>query len=318
MKLLNRKTNIDFMGKRRFALVFSVVLLGVALVSLPTRSLNFGLDFTGGTLIEVTFPSAPDTAEVRANLSAAGMNAMVQTYGAANDIVVRIPPGDEEESNADISTRVLTALGQGVEGEIDIRRVEFVGPQVGEELTEQGILAVIYALIGIFIYVMMRFQWRFSVGAVVALVHDILITMGALSLLQIEFDLTVVAALLAVVGYSLNDTIVLFDRIRENFPRLGSKHAPIEVINISVNQTLSRTLMTSLTTLLVLVALFYFGGEIIHGFAATLIIGVLIGTYSSIYVASTSLLALGVSKYDLMVVEKEGADAATKAQLNQP
>jgi preprotein translocase subunit SecF len=316
MKILQRKTNIDFMGKRKIALIFSAVLLIVSLVALPTRGLNFGLDFTGGTLIEVTFPAAPDISQVRANLEAGGMNAMVQTFGAANDIVVRIPPGDEEESNAEISTRVLEALSIGVEGEIDVRRVEFVGPQVGEELTEQGILAVIYALIGIFIYVMMRFQWRFSVGAVAALVHDVVITMGALSIFQIEFDLTVVAALLAVVGYSLNDTIVLFDRIRENFPRLGSKHTSTEVVNISVNQTLSRTLMTSLTTLLVLIALFYFGGEIIHGFAYTLIMGVLIGTYSSIYVASTSLLALGVSKYDLMVVEKEGADAA--ARMNQP
>jgi preprotein translocase subunit SecF len=316
MKILQRKTNIDFMGKRKIALAFSIVLLVAALVALPTRGLNFGLDFTGGTLIEVTFPSAPDISEVRGRLAADGMDAMVQTYGAANDIVVRIPPGSEEESSAEISTRVLEALGQGVEGQIDVRRVEFVGPQVGEELTEQGILAVLYALIGIFLYVMMRFQWRFSVGAVAALVHDVLITMGALSVFQVEFDLTVVAALLAVVGYSLNDTIVLFDRIRENFPRLGSKQSPTEVVNTSVNQTLSRTLMTSLTTLLVLIALFYFGGEIIHGFAATLIIGVLIGTYSSIYVASTSLLALGVSKFDLMVVEKEGAQAA--ARLNQP
>ena len=318
MKFLKRNTNIDFMGKRNFALVFSLVLIAAALVSLPVRSLNFGLDFTGGTLIEVSFPTAPDISDVRGRLADGGMDAMVQTFGAANDIVVRIPPAEEEESSAEISTRVLEALGQSTEGEIDVRRVEFVGPQVGEELTEQGILAVIYALIGIFIYVMMRFQWRFSVGAVAALVHDVLITMGAISLLRIEFDLTVVAALLAVIGYSLNDTIVLFDRIRENFPRLGSKLTPTEVVNTSVNQTLSRTLMTSLTTLLVLIALFYFGGEIIHGFAATLIIGVLIGTYSSIYVASTSLLALGVSKYDLMVVEKEGADAVAKARMNQP
>jgi preprotein translocase subunit SecF len=193
-----------------------------------------------------------------------------------------------------------------VEGDIQMRRVEFVGPQVGDELTEQGILAVVYALIGIFLYVMMRFQWRFSVGAVTALVHDILITMGILSLVQVEFDLTVVAALLAVIGYSLNDTIVLFDRIRENFPRLRKANS-LEVVNVSVNETLSRTLMTSMTTLLVLIALFIFGGEIIHAFAFTLIVGVLVGTYSSIYVASTTLLELGVSKFDLLAVEKEGA-----------
>ena len=187
-----------------------------------------------------------------------------------------------------------------------MRRVEFVCPQVGEELTEQGILAVVYALIGIFLYVMIRFQWRFSVGAVTALVHDILITMGILAALQVEFDLTVIAALLAVIGYSLNDTIVLFDRIRENFPRLR-KASPIEVVNTSVNETLSRTLMTSITTLLVLISLFVFGGEIIHAFAFTLIIGVLVGTYCSIYVASTTLLELGVSKFDLLAVEKEGS-----------
>ena len=309
MRFLNRKTEIDFMGKRRYTMVLSAVLLVVSLVALPTRGLNFGLDFTGGTLIEVAYPTAPGTAAVRESLADAGMDAMVQTFGRANDIVVRIPPmEDEEESSADISTRVLEALQSNYDGEIEIRRVEFVGPQVGEELTEQGILAVIYALIGIFLYVMFRFQWRFSIGAVVALLHDILITMGVLSILQVQFDLTVVAALLAVVGYSLNDTIVLFDRIRENFPRLG-KRSPTEVVNISVNETLSRTIMTSVTTLLVLTALFYFGGEIIHGFAATLIVGVLIGTYSSIYVASVSLLLLKVSKYDLLVVEKEGADS---------
>ncbi len=308
MRFLNRKTNIDFMGKRKIAFVVSAVLIVLSITTLVTRGLNFGLDFTGGTLIEVSYPSAPEISDVRANLGAAGLDsAVVQTFGAASDIVVRIPPRDgEEESNAEISTVVLGALQQGVEGEIVMRRVEFVGPQVGEELTEQGILAIVYALIGIFLYVMIRFQWRFSVGAVTALVHDIIITMGVISLVQVEFDLTVVAALLAVIGYSLNDTIVLFDRIRENFPRLR-KASPLEVVNISVNETLSRTLMTSMTTLLVLIALFIFGGEIIHAFAFTLIIGVLVGTYSSIYVASTTLLELGVSKFDLLAVEKEGA-----------
>ena len=268
--------------------------------------LNFGLDFTGGTLIEVGYPSAPDTTQVRENLTNAGFDSIVQTFGAATDIVVRIPPTDVEESSAELSSRVLAALSQGVEGEIEMRRVEFVGPQVGDELAEQGILAVIYAMVGVFLYVMFRFQWRFSVGAVAALFHDIIISMGVISFVHIEFDLTVVAAILAVVGYSLNDTIVLFDRIRENFPRYR-KRQPIEVVNTSINETLSRTLMTSTTTLLVLGALFYFGGEIIHGFAFTLIIGVIVGTYSSIYVASNVLLMLGVSKYDLMEVEKEGA-----------
>jgi len=306
MKFLNRKTNIDFMSRRKIALIFSSILIVASITSLVTRGLNFGLDFTGGTLIEVGFPSAPDTMKVRENLANAGFDSVVQTYGAATDIVVRIPPTEVEESSAELSTRVLAALSLGVEGEIEMRRVEFVGPQVGDELTEQGILAVIYAMVGVFLYVMFRFQWRFSVGAVAALFHDIIISMGVLSFVQIEFDLTVVAAILAVVGYSLNDTIVLFDRIRENFPRYR-KRAPIEVVNTSINETLSRTLMTSTTTLMVLLALFYFGGEIIHGFAFTLITGVVVGTYSSIYVASTTLLMLGVSKFDLMEVEKEGA-----------
>ncbi len=307
MKLLKKRTSIDFIGKRKIAFIASAVLILISIASLTLRGLNFGLDFTGGALIEVAYSSAPEMEAVRDSLQNAGLDdAVVQTYGLDTEIVVRIPPRSEEESSADLSTVVLQALQAGFDGEIEMRRVEFVGPQVGEELTEQGILAVVYALIGIFLYVMMRFQWRFSVGAVAALVHDVIITMGVISLLAVEFDLTVVAALLAVIGYSLNDTIVLFDRIRENFPRLRNSK-PIEVVNTSVNQTLSRTLMTSLTTLLVLIALFIFGGEIINAFAFTLIIGVLVGTYSSIYVASTTLLELGVSKFDLLQVEKEGA-----------
>ena len=309
MRILNRKTHIDFMGKRKLAFIVSALFIILSITTLALRGLNFGLDFTGGTLIEVSYPSAVEVGDVKANLRAADVaDAVVQQFGTATDIVVRVPPRSAEESSAELSTVVLGALQQGVEGEVLMRRVEFVGPQVGEELTEQGILAVVYALIGIFLYVMFRFQWRFSVGAVVALVHDVIISMGILSLLQIEFDLTVVAALLAVIGYSLNDTIVLFDRIRENFPRMR-KGSPVEVVNTSVNETLSRTLMTSMTTLLVLIALFTFGGEIIHAFAFTLIVGVLVGTYSSIYVASSTLLQLGVSKYDLLQVEKEGATA---------
>jgi preprotein translocase subunit SecF len=308
MRLLKEKTNIDFMGKRVYAQALSAVLVLAALVALPVLGLNFGLDFTGGTEVEVRFGTAPDTAEVRGSLAEAGMpDAVVQTFGSSTDLLIRIPPGDGESSNDGQATEVIEALAASFGGDVEMRSSGFVGPQVGEELTEQGILAVIYALIGIFIYVMFRFQWRFSVGAVVAVIHDILVTMGILSLLQVNFDLTVVAALLAVVGYSLNDTIVLFDRIRENFPRM-SKSTPTEVINRSVNETLARTLMTSLTTLLVLIALFLFGGEIIHAFALTLIVGVIVGTYSSIYVASTTLLMLGVSKYDLLVVEKEGAE----------
>ena len=309
MRILNRKTRIDFMGQRKMAFAMSAILIALSVGLLATRGLNFGLDFTGGMLIEVSYPSAPRISEVRANLADAGLDdAVVQTFGTATDIVVRIPPRSEEESDAELSTIILKALQVGIEDDIVMRRVEFVGPQVGDELAEQGILAVVYAMVGIFLYVMFRFQWRFSVGAVAALIHDVVISMGVLCAVQVEFDLTVVAALLAVIGYSLNDTIVLFDRIRENFPRLR-KRTPIEVVNTSVNETLSRTLMTSMTTLLVLSALFIFGGEIIHSFAFTLIVGVLVGTYSSIFVASTVLLQLGVSKFDLLHVEKEGATA---------
>jgi len=315
MKILKTKTNIDFMGQRRLAYGLTIIMIVISIASLATRGLNFGLDFTGGTLIEVSFPTDANIEQVRNNLRSAGLDdAVVQTFGVASDIVVRVPPHGEEESSAEISTVVLQALQQGVEGEVVMRRVEFVGPQVGDELAEQGILAVIYALIGIFIYVMMRFQWRFSAGAVLATVHDVVITLGLISVLAVEFDLTVVAALLAVVGYSLNDTIVVFDRIRENFPRM-LKSSPTEVMNRSLNETLSRTIMTGLTTLLVLIALYIFGGEIIHAFAFTLIAGIVVGTYSSIYVASAAALALGVSKQDLVKVEKEGADAA---RLKQP
>ncbi len=309
MRILSKKTNIDFMGRRKMAIFISAILMALSIVSLATRGLNFGLDFTGGMLIEVSFPSAPLISDVRANLGSAGLHdAVVQTFGTASDIVVRIPPRSEDESDAELSTIILEALQKGVEGDIVMRRVEFVGPQVGDELAEQGILAVVYAMVGIFLFVMFRFQWRFSVGAVAALIHDVVISMGILSAVKMEFDLTVVAALLAVIGYSLNDTIVLFDRIRENFPRLR-KRSPVEVVNTSVNETLSRTVMTSMTTLMVLFALFIFGGEIIHSFAFTLIIGVLVGTYSSIFVASTVLLQLGVSKFDLLQVEKEGVAA---------
>jgi len=310
MRILKQKTNWDFMRLGNAAMLLSVAMILASIALLFGRGLNFGLDFTGGTLIEVSYPEAPRISDVRANLASGGHgDAVVQTFGAANEIVVRIPPRDSESSDAELSTEVLRALQQGVEGEVQMRRVEFVGPQVGDDLAEQGILAVVYSMIGIFIYVMFRFQWRFSVGSVAALIHDVIISMGMISLFQIEFDLTVVAALLAVIGYSLNDTIVLFDRIRENFPRMR-KSLPRDVINASINQVLARTIMMSLTTLLVLIALFVFGGQIIHGFAFTLIVGVVVGTYSSIYVASTSLLYLGVSKYDLMQVEKEGAGEA--------
>ncbi len=310
MELFHKQTTIDFMGKRRLALIMSLILLAIGVASLVTRGLNFGLDFTGGTLIEVSYAEAPVLSEVRQALADAGFDdAVVQTFGAETDIVVRLAPRNAEESADKLSTDVTNALRQNSSSEVTLRRQEFVGPQIGRELAEKGSLAMLVVLLGILAYVSMRFQWRFSLGAVAALVHDVLITFGVIAITQISFDLTVVAALLAMIGYSLNDTIVVFDRIRENFRSLRKVDSE-QVINTSVNQTLSRTLMTSGTTLLVLAALFYFGGEIIHAFAFTLIIGVLVGTYSSIYIASTAALSLGVSREDLLEqkVQKEGAN----------
>ena len=302
-----KEANFNFMGKRTIAIVFSAILLLVSIGSLATRGLNFGLDFTGGTLIELGYSHPVDLSQLRTTLETSGFpEAVVQHFGTSQDVMVRIAPR-EKESNAEISSQVLSALSAGEKDNIEMRRVEFVGPQVGDELTEDGGLAMIYALICILVYVGLRFEYRFAIGSVVALIHDVIITMGFFSLFQFEFDLTVLAAVLAVIGYSLNDTIVVFDRIRENFRKMR-KGTSVDVVNTSLNQTLSRTLMTSLTTLLVLIALFIFGGELIHGFATALIIGVVIGTYSSIYVASTSALSLGISKADLMPVAKEGAD----------
>ena len=291
------------MGKRKIAVIFSALLLSVSLVSLITQKLNFGIDFTGGTLVEVGYQETVELEQVRNVLSATVFSdAVVQYFGSARDILIRVAEVQGKNS-ADISNEIIKVLKQSGQS-VEIRRVEFVGPQVGEDLQEDGGLAMIYALIMIFIYIAFRFQRLFSVGAIAALVHDVTITIGFFSVLQLDFDLTVLAALLAVIGYSLNDTIVVFDRIRENFRRMR-KVSPVEVINASLNQTLSRTLMTSLTTLLVLSALFFLGGEIIRSFSTALIIGVIIGTYSSIYVASPVTLALGISKQDLMPVEKE-------------
>ena len=304
MRLLPRKLKLDFMGRSRHAMVLSGVLLILSIGSLLTQGLNLGVDFEGGTLIEVGYPSPVELDEIRGQLEASGFDrAVVQHFGSAQDVLVRIKP--DERPQSELSNQVLEALRGG--GELELRRVEYVGPQVGEELRDDGGLAMLYALGLILIYVALRFEYRFSFGAVVALVHDVIVTIGFFSLTQIEFDLTVLAAILAVIGYSLNDTIVVFDRIRENFRQLR-RHSSTEVLNVSINQTLSRTLMTSLTTLLVLFALFFFGGEVIHAFSIALIVGVIIGTYSSIYVAGSSLLVLGVSGRDLEVTPAEEVD----------
>lgn len=305
MELFNPKSDIDFMGKRKLAAIFSLILIVISIASLFKQGLNFGIDFTGGTLVEVGYSSAVDLDGVRHTLANSPYSdAIVQFFGSASDVLIRIAPR-EGQNTADISNEILEYLKTTSES-VEMRRVEFVGPQVGDELKEDGGLAMLYALIGILIYVALRFQMRFSIGAIIALIHDVIITIGLFSILQMNFDLSVLAAVLAVIGYSLNDTIVVFDRIRENFRKLRNE-SPERVMNVSINQTLSRTIITGLTTLLVLIALFYLGGEIIHSFAAALIFGIIIGTYSSIYIASPVTLVLGITKQDLMPVEKEGS-----------
>ncbi|MES9816077.1 MAG: protein translocase subunit SecF [Candidatus Thiodiazotropha sp.] len=311
MQILNKEARYDLMGKRNLALVLSGILLLISLGAIIVRGLNLGIDFTGGTLVEVGYPQAVELPVVREALAKDGFgDAVIQHFGTSKDVLVRLAPREDIES-AVLSDRAFTAM-QSIAPNVDLRRVEFVGPQVGDELTEDGGLAMLYALIGILIYVGLRFEYRFAVGSVIALVHDVLITIGFFALFQVEFDLPVLAAVLAVIGYSLNDTIVVFDRIRENFRKIRKGEA-VSIINTSVNQTLSRTLITSGTTLLVLAALFLFGGEIIHGFALALIVGVVIGTYSSIYVASSSVLFMGVSRADLMPVQKEDDGAQEEA-----
>ena len=290
---------IDFVNKRKYAMIFSALLLIVSIISLGLQGLKLGIDFTGGTLIEVGYQQTADLEDIRTKLASASYSGTnVQYFGSDTEVLIQLEP--QSISSAKLSSSIIQMLGEG----IDVRRVEFVGPKVGEELTNDGGLALLYALIGILIYVAFRFEYRFALGSVTALIHDVIITLGVFSILQIEFDLTVLAAILAVIGYSLNDTIVVFDRIRENF--LSTRHIePVPIVNDALNQTLTRTLMTSLTTLLVLLALFYLGGEVIHSFAGALIIGVVIGTYSSIFLASSMILALGISKEDMLPSEKE-------------
>ena len=308
MRLIKVSETINFMKLRTVMMVLSAVLLIGSVASLAVNSLNWGLDFTGGTLIEVGYDKPANLSQIRTTLNEADFeDAVVQNFGSSEAVLIRIAPREGVKS-AQIGNQVVSAL-RSTGDNVEMRRIEFVGPNVGEELTEQGGLAMLVALLCILVYVAMRFEWRFALGSVSALAHDVLLTLGLFSILQIEFDLTVLAAVLAVIGYSLNDTIVVCDRIRENFRKVR-KGEPNEIVNISLTQTLNRTIITSLTTVLVLLALFYKGGALIHGFATALLFGVIIGTYSSIYVASSVALALGISKEDLMPpqVEKEGAD----------
>ena len=300
MRFLKRKTHIDFLSqsRRRIALAISVLVVSVSLVSLGVRSLDFGIDFTGGILLEVGYTSAADVEAIRSNLFDAGFeDAQVQFFGAVNDVLVRLPP-QEGKDPAEIRTQLQATLAAGGQ-EIDLRRVESVSPQVGSELAEQGGFAMIIALLLIFAYVMFRFQWKFAAGAVAALVHDVIVTVGFFSIFGLPFDLTVVAAVLAVIGYSLNDTVVAFDRIRENFFKMRGVPAE-ESMNTSINEMLARTIITGVTTLLVLVALLVFGGESIAPFSIALIVGIIVGTYSSIWTASATALLLGVNAQDLL------------------
>ncbi|SFB79099.1 protein translocase subunit SecF [Pseudoalteromonas denitrificans] len=309
MQLLNVKGTIGFMAKRKIAMVFSSILILASVVMLFVNGLNFGLDFTGGTSVEVGFSQSADLKKVRTVLNDNGFkDASVQLFGSSTEVLIRLAPRGGDIKAEEIGNQLMDAM-KLVDDKAQMRRIEFVGPSVGEDLKEQGGLAMLTALICILIYVAMRFEWRFAIGAVAALAHDVTLTIGLFALLGLDFDLTVLAAILAVIGYSLNDTIVVSDRIRENFRKVRIDDT-LEIINISLTQTLNRTLVTSITTLLVLIALFIWGGQIIHGFATALLFGVFVGTYSSVYVASAVAVALGVSKEDLIPVEveKEGAE----------
>ncbi|NOT12069.1 MAG: protein translocase subunit SecF [Methylococcaceae bacterium] len=302
-----KTTNINFIGNRKISLTFSGLLMVISILSLSVRGLEMGIDFTGGTLIEIAYPQATDLSVVRKTLSESGFAAAtVQNFGSTRDVLIRLKPHDGV-SSADLSNQVVEAVNKNSATPASLRRVEFVGPQVGDDLAEDGFLALLYSTIGILIYVAWRFEWKFSLGAVIATFHDVIVTLGVFSVFGLEFDLTVLAAILALIGYSLNDTIVVYDRIRENFRNLR-KTSTEDIMNIAINVTLSRTIMTSFTVFLVLVSLFFLGGQVIHNFSIALLFGVVFGTYSSIFIASPMALILGISPEDLMIPVKEGAD----------
>ena len=300
MRLFKDKTSIDFLslGRRRVTTVLSILAVVVSIGSIATKSLEYGIDFTGGVLLEVGYPQEANLERIRQILGAAGFaDVQVQRFGTQTDVLLRLPP--QPNTNSDAIRELLQQTLAADEPDVDLRRVELVGPQVGQELREQGGLATIFVLLLIFAYVMIRFQWKFAAGAVVALAHDVILTVGFFSIFGLQFDLTVLAAVLAVIGYSLNDTVVTFDRIRENFIKLRGID-PGDSINISVNEMLARTIITGVTTLLVLTALFMLGGESVAPFSIALIVGVIVGTYSSIYTASATALYLNVNAQDLL------------------
>lgn len=332
MEVFKRETRVDFIGKRRIPMTVSMLLNLATLAALFIFGLNFGLDFTGGTLVELNYAQSADVAEVRKALVDKGFgDAVVQRFGTARDLMVRLPVREGEGKGAAVVSAKLVetlraALGERevesrpgqaqkcLAGEsktpaacqVQVKRVEFVGPQVGRELAEKGALALLFAGIGILIYVIVRFEWRFAVGAIAATAHDVFLVFGFFAFTQMEFSLSVLAAILAVLGYSLNDTVVVFDRIRENFRKMRKSTVP-EIMNASLNQTLSRTVITSGVTALTMIALFFYGGEILRGFSAAMLVGIAVGTYSSIFIATPVTLILGITREDMLPVKKEGA-----------
>jgi preprotein translocase subunit SecF len=305
MDLFSKITNVDFMGKRRFTAAFSAVLMiGSLILIIPgVRGLNFGIDFTGGVLLELAYPGPAALPDIRERLAGSGFgDAQVQNFGTASDVMIRILPR-EGIDNKTVSEQIIAVLKAG-DPAVQLRRTEFVGPQVGEELTEQGALAILFAMLMITAYIMLRYQWKFALGAILATLHDPIVTLGFFALTGITFDLSVLAAMLAIIGYSVNDTIVVFDRIRENFRKIR-RGEPEAVMNISINETLSRTIMTSFLTMLMVIAMLFVGGETLRGFSAALTVGIVIGTYSSIFVASALALALKASAADLMPPKQE-------------
>lgn len=301
-----KRTNIDFMRIRWPAIWLSTAINLIGIGSMIFQGFNFGLDFTGGSVVEIGYAQPADLVQVRSALAEGGFReAGVQHFGSNREVLIRLPPA-AEGGGANLGDQVVAALGKAAgENKVELRRVEFVGSQVGDELVNQGILAVIYTLLGILVYIALRFEWRFAVGAIISTVHDIIVTLAVFTVFQIEFDLTVLAALLAIIGYSLNDTVVIFDRIRENFRKVR-KGTILDVVNLSINETLSRTIITHGTTMLTVLALFFLGGQVVHGFALAFIVGIITGTYSSIYVASSATVLMGVTRADLLPVAKEG------------
>lgn len=307
MRIFSNVPNIDFMAQRKVGLIVSTVLTLAAILLVAIRGLNFGIDFTGGVLVEVSYAESVPLDQVRGDLAKGGYHgAVVQHFGSASTLLIRLPP-TEEASSAQVSSRILEALSASDGPSPELRRIEFVGPQIGDELTEKGGLALLFAFIGIMIYIAFRFEWKFSVGAIAALIHDAVMVLGFLSAFWIEFDITTLAAILALIGYSNNETIVIFDRIRENL--IGQRRATVlEVVNLSVNQTLLRSVITHFTTLLTLSALFFLGGPSVHSFSVALIVGVIVATYSSIYVSTNLAVALGVSREDLLPPQDKEID----------